>query len=167
MGDWLSPENWLKVPFEDEMTAPVALTFVVICALGFLVTLVLLNWPPARLKAQAFKRRYLNLYLGWLVWAFGFGIVVYLFQLMGLPFLGWRIWTWIALLLIVALLAYSAFHWQVRAQPQIAAHEAQQAKRYYQQQARKRLGPDGAPVPRSQRAEKRRQRTTNSASKGR
>lgn len=168
MGDWLNPAVWNQVPFEDEMKGPVAITFLIVFALGFVASLLLYLRPPAQLKTPALKRRLVTGYASWLLWAFGFGLVSYLFQLMGLPFLGWRVWTWVSALVVVAVVAYIAYHWRTRYRSQLAAYEAQQAKRYYQQQARKRpVGADGAPVPRSPRAEKRRQRTTGPAAKNR
>ena len=168
MGDWLNPARWAQVPFEDEMRGPVAITFVIVFALGFVASLLFLLRPPAQIKAHALKRRAVTGYASWLMWAFGFGLVCYVFQLMGLPFLGWRVWLWVSILAVVAVAGYIAYHWRTRFQAQLAAYEAQQAKRYYQQQARKRpIGADGNPVPRSPRAEKRRQRTTGSAAKNR
>lgn len=159
MGDWLNPSKWTAVPFQDEMTGPVAITFLVVFALGFLATLILSRWPPRTIATHPRKVTYLRTYLGWLMMAFGFGLVCYVFQLMGLPFLGWRFWTWFSLLVLLAVLAFCAYKWKTEAEPQIAAYDAQQAKRHYQQQARRRpTGPGGAPVPRSARAEKRRQR---------
>lgn len=168
MGDWLNPARWAQVPFEDEMRGPVAITFVIVFALGFVASLLFLLRPPAQIKTHALKRRAVTGYASWLMWAFGFGLVCYVFQLMGLPFLGWRVWLWVSILAVVAVAGYIAYHWRTRFQAQLAAYEAQQAKRYYQQQARKRpIGADGNPVPRSPRAEKRRQRTTGSAAKNR
>ena len=168
MGDWLNPTKWTQVPFEDEMKGPVAITFLVIFAIGFIAALAFSLRPPAAIKAHPVKRRLLGQYASWLMWAFGFGLVFYLFQLMGLPFLGWRVWTWISVVAVVATLALIAYRYRTSYRPQVAAYEAQQAKRYYQQQSRKRpAGPDGTPLPRSPRADKRRQRSTGSAAKGR
>ena len=168
MGDWLNPARWLEVPFEDEMRGPIALAFLIVFALGFVGSLLLYFRPPAQFKAHALKRRVITGYASWLAWAFGLGLVCYVFQLMGLPFLGWRVWLWISILTVVAVIGYIVYHWRTRFQPQLAAYEAQQAKRFYQQQARKRpVGADGTPVPRSPRAEKRRQRTTGPAAKNR
>lgn len=168
MGDWLDPARWTEVPFEDEMRGPVALTFLVIFALGFIAALAFSLRPPARIKAHAIKRRLATNYANWLMWAFGFGLVCYLFQLMGLPFLGWRVWTWVSIVTVLAVVGFIAYHWRTRYRSRLAAYEAQQAKRYYQQQARKRpMGADGTAASRSPRAEKRRQRTTGTVGKGR
>ena len=168
MGDWLNPAKWTQVPFEDEMKGPVAIAFLVVFAIGFIAALALYLRPPAAIKAHTLKQRLMARYTNWLIWAFGFGLVFYLFQLMGLPFLGWRVWTWISIVAVVAVLVAIIYVWRTTYPAQLAAYEAQQAKRYYQQQARKRpIGQDGVPVPRSPRAEKRRTRTTGTATKNR
>lgn len=168
MGDWFNPTKWTQVPFEDEMKGPVALTFLIVFAIGFAVSLALYLRPPVPLKAHPIKRSFLTRYTTWLMWAFGFGLAFYLFQLMGLPFLGWRVWSWISAALVLITLGFIAYNWSRTYRSQIVAYEAQQAKRYYQQQVRKRpTGENGQPVPRSPRAEKRRQRTGNPTARGR
>ncbi len=157
MGDWFKPTQWTQVPFEDEMKSPLAFGFLIVFAIGFVVSLALYLRPPAAWKSHPIKRTFAARYTTWAMWAFGFGLVFYLFQLMGLPFLGWRVWAWISIVLVVATLAAIAYNWSTQYGAQIKAYEAQQAKRYYQQQSRKRpVGDDGQPTPRSPRAEKRR-----------
>ena len=41
MGDWLNPAKWTQVPFEDEMRGPVAITFLIVFAIGFIAALAL------------------------------------------------------------------------------------------------------------------------------
>ena len=168
MGDWFDPTKWTQVPFEDEMRSLFALGFLIVFAVGFVVSLVLSFRLRAVLKAHPIKRAFVARYTSWLLWAFGFGLVFYLFQLMGLPFLGWRVWSWISIVLVVAALVAIPIVRTRSYLPQLRAYEAQQAKRYYQQQSRKRpVGPGGQPVPRSPRAEKRRQRTGGPTPRGR
>jgi MFS superfamily sulfate permease-like transporter len=168
MGDWFNPTQWTQVPFEDEMKSALAIGFVIVFAVGFVVSLMLYFRLGAAMKAHPIKRAFVKRYTSWLMWAFGFGLVFYLFQLMGLPFLGWRVWAWISVALVVVALAAIPITRTRRYLPQLKAYEAQQAKRYYQQQSRKRpVGSNGQPIPRSPRAEKRRQRTGGPTPRGR
>lgn len=168
MGDWFDPTKWTKVPFEDEMKSPLAIGFLAVFAIGFVVALVLYLRLGAILKKHSVKRAFVTRYTSWLMWAFGFGLVFYLFQLMGLPFLGWRVWAWISVVLVVAALLAIPIVRSRSYLPQLRAYEAQQAKRYYQQQSRKRpVGDDGQPTPRSPRAEKRRRSAGGPAPRGR
>jgi len=168
MGDWFNPTKWTQIPFEDEMKSPIASGFLIAFAVGFAVSLMLYFRLRAVMKAHPITRAFVTRYTTWLMWAFGFGLVFYLFQLMGLPFLGWRVWSWISVALVVAALAAIPLTRRRSYLPQLQAYEAQQAKRYYQQQSRKRpTGPNGQPVPRSPRAEKRRQRTGGTAPRSR
>ncbi len=157
MGDWFNPTKWTQVPFEDEMKSFLAIAFLSVFAIGFIVSLVLYLRLGAILKKHPVKHAFITRYTSWLMWAFGFGLVFYLFQLMGLPFLGWRVWSWISIVLVVVALIAIPIVRSRSYVPQLKAYEAQQAKRYYQQQSRKRpVGDDGQPTPRSPRAEKRR-----------
>jgi small-conductance mechanosensitive channel len=168
MREWLDPTKWTQVPFEDEMKGPLAIGFLIVFALGFVVAAALYIRPPEAIRNHPVKRRVFGQFENWLMWAFGFGLVFYAFQLMGLPFLGWRVWTWISIAVVVAVVAYIIYYWQTSYKSQLAAYEAQRQRRAYQQQSKKRpIGENGQPVPRSPRAEKRRQRTGGSATRGR
>lgn len=165
MGDWLNPSKLNTVPYQDEVTGPFLIAFLIVFLAGFIVALALYLRPPAAVASHRVKRQVTTQFANWLAWAFGFGLVTYLFQLMGLPFLGWRLWTWVSIVVVLAVLAYMIFYWRTSYQPQLAAYEAQQLKRAYLQQSRKRVGDDGQPIPRSPRAEKRRQRTGGPATR--
>src|SRR5262245_5592916 len=168
MGEWLDPTKWTQVPFEDEMKGPLAIGFLIVFAIGFIASAALYLRPPESIKNHPLKRRTFARFENLLMWTFGFGLVVYAFMLMGLPFLGWRVWLWVSIIALIAVIGYIIYYWRTTYTPQLAAYEAQRLKRAYQAQAKKRpIGEDGTPVPRSPRAEKRRQRTGGSAAKGR
>lgn len=150
------------------MRGPLALGFLIFFAVGFVVALAFSLRQPARIREHPVMRRVLSGYASWLAWAFGAGLVFFAFQLMGLPFIGWRIWLWVSIVVVVAAIGYIVYHRTTSFKSQMATYEAQRAKRLYQQQARKRpVGENGVPTPRSSRAEKRRERTTGTAAKGR
>jgi uncharacterized membrane protein len=167
MGEWFDPTKWTQVPFEDEMKGPLAIGFLIVFALGFVVAAALYLRPPEAIKNHALKRRTFGQFENWLMWAFGFGLVFFAFELMGLPFLGWRVWLWISVVVVIALIAYIFYYWRTTYVPQLEAYEAQRMKRAYQQAKKRPVSETGAPLARSPRAEKRRQRTGGSASKGR
>ena len=101
-------------------------------------------------------------YTSWLTWAFGFGLVFYLFQLMGLPFLGWRVWTWISILAVVAVLVAIIYFWRTRIRRNwLPMKRSRRNDTISSRPASARSATDGVPVPRSPRAEKRRARTTS------
>lgn len=165
MGDWLDPNKLNKVPFQEDVTGPVSIGFLVVFLAGFIVALALYLRPPASLEGHRLKRQVTKQFANWLAWAFGFGLTSFLFQLMGLPFLGWRLWSWVSVLVVVLILGYTIYYWQTSYRRQLVAYEAQQLKRAYLQQTRKRVGDDGQHIPRSPRAEKRRQRTGNTTAR--
>jgi len=163
MGDWLDPSKLNQVPFQEDMTGPVAIGFLIVFLAGLIISLALYLRPPAAIEGHRLKRQVTKQFANWLAWAFGFGLAVFVFQLMGLPFLGWRLWSWVAVAVVVLILAYMVYYYFTSYRQQLAAYEAQQVKRAYLQQSRKRVGEDGQVIPRSPRAEKRRQRTGTTA----
>lgn len=168
MSEWFDPTKWTQVPFEDEMKTPLAIGFLIVFAIGFIAAAALYIRPPESIKGHPVKRSSLARFENVLMWAFGVGLAFYAFQLMGLPFLGWRVWLWVSILGVLAAIGYIAYYWRTAHVPQLAAYEAQRLKRAYQQQARKRpVGENGQPEPRSPRSEKRRQRTGNPTARGR
>jgi hypothetical protein len=158
MGGLFDPSKLTKVPYQDEIIGPLAIAFLVVFGLGLVVSLVLTYWPPAPIKNHPLKRRFTRRHAEWFLWAFVAGLVCFGFRVMGLPFLGWRLWLYVSAIIVVAIAAYVLYLLRTSFPKELAAYEAQQQKRLYQQQNRRRpVGPNGQPVPRSSRAEKRRQ----------
>ena len=157
-----------RVPFQDEVQGPVWIGFLIFFAVGFLISAGLYLRPPAAIKNHEVKRRATQKYANWFMWAFGTALVFFAFQVMGLQYIGVRLWLWIttAGILVVAILTIA---YLVRQYPgELAAYEERQTKRAYLRQTRQRpVGDDGRPTPRSSRAEKRRQRAGGAGARGR
>lgn len=163
--------NWnmlTRVPYQDEVQSPLWIGLLIFFAAGFLVSAGLYLRPPAAIRNHEVKRHAVAKHSNWFMWAFGVALVFFAFQVMGLQFIGYRLWTWVTLAGILAVAILTGIY-LVRQYPrELAAFQARQTKRAYLRQSRQRpLGEDGRPVPRSARAEKRRQRTGGSASRGR
>jgi hypothetical protein len=148
-----------RVPYQDEVSGPIWIGFLIFFAVGFLISTGLYLRPPAAIKTNEVKRRATLKYSNWFMWAFGTALVFFAFQVMGLQYIGVRLWLWIntAIIVVVAVLTLA---YLVRQYPgELAAYRERQEKRAYLRQTRQRpVGNDGRPVPRSSRAEKRRQR---------
>jgi hypothetical protein len=165
MFDW----NMLtRPPFQEEVQGPVWIGLLIFFAVGFLIATGFYLRPPASIKNHEVKRRATLKYSNLFMWAFGTALVFFAFQVMGLQYIGVRLWTWVVLagILLVAILTVA---YLVRQYPgDLAAYEERQVKRSYLRQTRSRpVGDDGRPMPRSSRAEKRRQRAGGAGARGR
>lgn len=159
MGDLFDPSKLMTVPYQEEILGPLSLGYLIVFLAGFITALALSLRPPARLKAHGLRRRFAQRTANLLLWGFGVGLVFFGFRVLGLPFLGWRLWAYVTALAVLAIVGYIVYSIRMEYPKQLAAYEAQQLKRYYQQQTRKRpIGENGRPVARSPRAEKRRAR---------
>jgi hypothetical protein len=157
-----------RVPYQDEVQSPLWIGLLIFFAAGFLISAGLYLRPPAAIKNHEVKRHAVMKHSNWFMWAFGVALVFFAFQVMGLQFIGIRLWTWITLAAILAV-AILTIVYLVRQYPgEMAAYEARQAKRAYLRQTRQRpADDDGRPQPRSSRAEKRRQRPGSTPARGR
>lgn len=166
MGSLLDPQYMLQPPYQDEIVGPASLIFLGIFAVGFIVATFLYLRPPARVRAHGLRLRLSQRIANALMWTFGIGLVFFGFRALGLPFLGWRLWTYVTALALVVVVGYILYYLRTSYPKELAGYEAQQLKRYYQQRNRRRpVAADGVVMPRSPRAEKRRQRSSGARSR--
>ncbi len=151
-GSIFSWQRLTSVPFEDEILGPLATVYLIIFIAGFLTAAVLYWRAPARFKANAPLRRLSRRSASIFMAFFGF-------RVLGLPFLGWRLWLWVSLLALLVAIGYVAWYARARYPAERQAFEAQQLKRRYQQPGRRPIAANGPVDSRSPRAEKRRQRS--------
>ena len=161
MGDFFNPSDLTRVPFQDEVFGPLSIIYLGVFVIGFLTALVLYFRPPARIKGHPVRRRLAGRITTALMWGFGVGLAFFVFRVMGLPGLGWPLWLYLSAIAVIALAGYIVYYSRTKYPAEMAAYEEQRLKRQYQQAARRRpVSEDGVVVPRSPRAEKRRQRST-------
>ncbi|HET8626783.1 MAG TPA: hypothetical protein VFL91_05165 [Thermomicrobiales bacterium] len=152
-----------SVPYQDEILGPGATTYLVVFVVVFLAAALLYWRQPARLLDDGLLRRVVQRITLLFLWVTGVGLVFFAFRILGLPFLGIRLWLWVMTIAFIAAIAYVVYYFVARYPAERADYDAALAKRRYQQGGRRRPAGDGAPgtpVVRSARAEKRRQRST-------
>lgn len=154
--DW---QRITSVPYQDEVLGPLALAYLIVFGVGLLVSAVLYFRPPARLREHGLRRRVSQRITVTFIWVCAIGLAFFLFRVMGLPFLGIRLWLWIMTAAFVVTVGYFVYYRLARYPAEAAAYEAELTKRRYQQAARRRATANGAPLPRSPRSEKRARRT--------
>ncbi len=158
-GSMFSWQRLTSVPFEDEILGPLATIYLIIFIAGFLTSAVLYWRAPARFKASAPLRRLSQRSAAIFMWVTGVGLAFFGFRVLGLPFLGWRLWLWVSLLALLVAIGYVVWYARARYPAEREAFEAQQLKRRYQQPGRRPVAANGPEDSRSPRAEKRRQRS--------
>lgn len=175
--DW---QRITSVPFEDEVFGLAATIFLVVFLAGFITAAALYWRAPARYVTNGLQRRLSQWFATIFLWVFGVGLVFFLFRVMGLPFLGIRLWLYAMTLVLLGAIGYIGYYLRTRYPGDLAAYQAQQVKRRYQQGGRRRPAAasstgrpnaaagtadvatslDSTPAENSKRAAKRRQRGT-------
>lgn len=153
--------DWTRltgVPYQDEVFGPLAIAYLVVFGLIVLVSAALYFRAPHRIASHAVKHRMLKQIAATFFWISVVALAFFGFRIMGLPLLGIRLWLWVMVLVVLGAGAYYAYLLRARFPERVAAYDAEQLKRRYQQAARRRVSPDGQPLPRSARAAKRAQR---------
>lgn len=167
MGDLFDPQKLFQVPFQEDILGPFSIVYLVVFVAGFAASAWLYWRPPARVRAHDLRRRLSRRFAQLLLWAFGIGLVFFGFRVLGLPGLGWRLWAYVTALGVLGVIVYIAYYVRTRYPRELAAYEARQLKRQYLQASRRRVADDGQPLPRSPRAEKRRQRSRGARTRSR
>lgn len=153
--------DWTRltgVPYQDEVFGPLAIAYLVVFGLLVVGSGALYFWTPQRIATHAVKRRMSKQLAGTFFWIGIVALAFFAFRVMGLPLLGIRLWLWAMVLVVLGAGAYYAYYLRARFPARVAAYDAEQLKRRYQQAARRRVSADGQPLPRSARAAKRAQR---------
>lgn len=153
--------DWTRltgVPYQDEVLGPLALAYVIGFAVIGVASAVLYWWTPRRIADHGVKKKMSRQIAATFLWISTIALVFFGFRVMGLPLLGIRLWLWIVSAVAIGAATYYAYYLRAKFPARVAAYDAEQLKRRYQQAARRRVTPDGQPLPRSARAAKRAQR---------
>ena len=112
------PYSWdylNQLPGPDDVFGPFSTAFLVVFLLGFFAAVFLYNEGGRYLTIDPVRRRYLRKYAGFLLVPLVFGLLCFAVRILQIdPFtLGRRIWLYLSLLGLLAVLAYAA--WDIRA----------------------------------------------------
>ncbi len=129
-----NPLSWdylTEVPFRDEIWGPLAIAFLAVFALGLLVTVVANNrarqiFPNHRLHRETLHKITYRAMWGWVT-----GLAFFGFRLMGLNFLGWRLWEYVSALAALGCIAYTAWWLRAKYPARVAAFEKERRRRAY------------------------------------
>jgi len=147
-----NPLSWdylTELPPVENPLGPLAIAFYTFCTVGLLVSIYFAAWGKRRhFKTKPLLERIVGTYatIGYSV--FGIALIFMVLRVLEVPFLGMRLWTYIAALAILGTAAY-VLYFQI-------VHYPRLAKEHRQQEARKRyLQPTGRPAGKGRRKRRR------------
>jgi hypothetical protein len=106
--------NYLtEVPTRDQIWGPLSITFLAFFVLGLLATIIINNrtrqiFPNNRLHRETLHKITYRAMWGWVT-----GLVFFGCRVLGLNFLGWRLWEYVCVVAALACVVYTA--WWLRA----------------------------------------------------
>jgi hypothetical protein len=129
-----NPLSWdflTEVPLRDQIWGPLAIAYVIFFALGLIVTVVINNrsrdiFPDHRLHRETLHKITYRAMWGWIT-----GLAFFLFRLMGLNFLGWRLWEYVCVLGVFVSMGYTYWWLRVRYPARVERFVKEQRRRAY------------------------------------
>lgn len=129
-----NPFSWdylSGVPARDQILDPFAIAFLAFFGLGLLVTVLINNrtrkiFPDNRLHRETLHKITYRAMWGWVT-----GLVFFGCRVLGLNFLGWRLWQYVCVLAALAGMAYTAWWLRARYPARVARFRKEQRRKAY------------------------------------
>jgi hypothetical protein len=129
-----NPLSWdylTDVPIRDLIWGPLAIAFLVFFGLGLIVTVIINNrtrdiFPDHRLHRETLHKITYRAMWGWIT-----GLAFFLFRLMGLNFLGWRLWEYVCVLGALAGIGYTFWWLRTKYPARVERFTKEQRRRAY------------------------------------
>lgn len=129
-----NPLSWdylTEVPLRDQIWGPLAIAYLAFFALGLLVTVVVNNrtrqiFPNHRLHRETLHRITYRAMWGWVT-----GLAFFGFRLLGLSFLGWRLWEYVSTLAVLGAAGYTVWWLRKRYPAQVERYNKERRRRAY------------------------------------
>lgn len=131
-----NPLTWdylTTVPETNEVFGPLAVAFLVVFGIGFVVAVFLYNDGAKRYIGHPVKRRAIRRGAGIATAVFGGGLFFFGIRVLQInPFtFGMRLWLWLSLLAALVMTAYFVYYARIVYPAQLRAYEARQRKQQY------------------------------------
>ncbi|GEM_PF-491998 len=111
-----NPLSWnylTNVPARDQILGPLAIAYLAFFALGLLMTVIVNNQTRRIFPNDRLHRETLHKITYRAMWGWATGLVFFGCRVLGLNFLGWRLWEYVCFVAALACIAYAA--WWLRA----------------------------------------------------
>lgn len=120
-------------PTEDEVWGPFGIAYLVVFIVGFFVAVFLYNDGARFLTPHPVTRRYLRKLGAWTLLPLTFGLFFFVIRVLQIdPFtFGRRIWLYLSVLALLAVLGYFTYFVRTHYQRDIEAYERDRTKRTY------------------------------------
>ena len=131
-----NPFTWdymTTVPGTNEVFGPLAVVFLIVFSLGFVVSVFLYNDGAKRYTDHPIKRRAVRRGSGIAMIVFGAGLFFFGIRVLQInPFtFGMRLWLWLSLLALLVMAAYFVYYARAKYPGQLRAYEERRRKQQY------------------------------------
>ncbi len=129
-----NPLSWdylTEVPLRDQIWGPLAVAYLVFFGLGLIVTVVINNRSREIFSDHRLHRETLHKITYRAMWGWITGLVFFLFRLMGLNFLGWRLWEYVCVLGALIGIGYTFWWLRARYPARVERFSREQRRRAY------------------------------------
>jgi len=129
-----NPLSWnylTDVPTRDQIFGPLAIAYLAIFALGLLATVIVNNrtrriFPDNRLHRETLHTITYRAMWGWVT-----GLIFFGCRVLGLNFLGWRLWEYVCMVAAVILIAYTVWWLRVKYPARVEKFRKEQRRKAY------------------------------------
>lgn len=129
-----NPLSWsylTDVPARDQIWGPLAIAYLAFFALGLLVTVIINNrtrriFPDNRLHRETLHTITYRAMWGWVT-----GLIFFGCRVLGLNFLGWRLWEYVCLVAALACMGYTLWWLRAKYPARIEKFRKEQRRKAY------------------------------------
>jgi hypothetical protein len=129
-----NPFSWdylTNVPARDQIFGPLAITYLAVFLLGLLVTVIVNNqtrriFPDNRLHRETLHKITYRGMWGWVT-----GLIVFGCRVLGLNFLGWRLWEYASLFCAIVGVAYTIWWLRAKYPARVVKFRKEQRRKAY------------------------------------
>jgi small-conductance mechanosensitive channel len=129
-----NPLSWnylTNVPARDQIFGPLAIIYLAIFVLGLLVTVIVNNQTRRIFPTNRLHRETLHTITYRAMWGWATGLIFFGCRLLGLNFLGWRLWEYACLVAVLGVVAYTVWWLRVKYPTRVAKFHKEQRRKAY------------------------------------
>lgn len=127
----LSLDYLTDVPTRDQIWGPLAIAFLAFFTLGLLATVIVNNRTRQIFPNNRLHRETLHKITYRAMWGWATGLVFFGFRVLGLNFLGWRLWEYVCLIAALACIGYTVWWLRTKYPAQIEKFRKEQRRKAY------------------------------------
>lgn len=129
-----NPLSWnylTDVPARDQIFGPLSIVYLAIFVLGLLVTVIVNNQTRRIFPNDRLHRETLHTITYRAMWGWATGLIFFGCRLLGLNFLGWRLWEYVCLVVALGSVAYTVWWLRAKYPTRVAKFRKEQRRKAY------------------------------------